>query len=70
MPPPQIIKLYQVALQMLDAATTRGQWLMFQNCHLLVKWLKELEKQLEKFNKSHPDFRSVLKLVFFVITII
>lgn len=42
---------------MLDATSTRGQWLMFQNCHLLVKWLKELEKQLEKLNKPHPDFR-------------
>lgn len=30
---------------------------MLQNCHLLVKWLKELEKHLEKLNKPHPDFR-------------
>ena len=30
---------------------------MLQNCHLLVKWLRELEKQLEKLNKPHPDFR-------------
>jgi dynein heavy chain len=30
---------------------------MLQNCHLLVKWLRELEKQLEKITKPHPDFR-------------
>ncbi len=36
---------------------SQGQWLMLQNCHLLVAWLRELEKQLEKLNKPHPDFR-------------
>ena len=30
---------------------------MLQNCHLLVKWLRELEKDLEKIAKPHPDFR-------------
>lgn len=35
----------------------RGQWLMLQNCHLLVKWLKDLEKSLERITKPHPDFR-------------
>lgn len=30
---------------------------MLQNCHLLVRWLKTLEKHLEKLNKPHPDFR-------------
>ncbi|XP_067660223.1 dynein axonemal heavy chain 10-like [Haliotis asinina] len=47
----------KVALQLLETAIARGQWLMLQNCHLLVKWLRELEKQLEKLNKPHPDFR-------------
>ncbi|XP_021370512.1 dynein heavy chain 10, axonemal-like isoform X1 [Mizuhopecten yessoensis] len=47
----------KVALQYLETAIARGQWLMLQNCHLLVKWLKELEKQLEKLTKPHPDFR-------------
>jgi dynein heavy chain len=28
-----------------------------QNCHLLPKWLKTLEKILEKIHKPHPDFR-------------
>lgn len=30
---------------------------MLQNCHLLVKWLKDLEKSLERIIKPHPDFR-------------
>jgi len=28
-----------------------------QNCHLLPKWLKTLEKILEKIHRPHPDFR-------------
>ena len=51
------ISCLQLALQLLDTAIARGQWLMLQNCHLLVKWLKDLEKQLEKLSKPHPDFR-------------
>ncbi|CAH2295752.1 dynein heavy chain 10, axonemal [Pelobates cultripes] len=47
----------KVALQLLDVAVSRGQWLMLQNCHLLVKWLKDLEKALEMIRKPHPDFR-------------
>nr|XP_026696380.1 dynein heavy chain 10, axonemal isoform X1 [Ciona intestinalis]XP_026696381.1 dynein heavy chain 10, axonemal isoform X2 [Ciona intestinalis] len=47
----------KVALQLLETAIARGQWLMLQNCHLLVKWLKELEKSLERIQKPHPDFR-------------
>lgn len=47
----------QVALQLLETAVARGQWLMLQNCHLLVKWLKDLEKALERITKPHPDFR-------------
>uniref|UniRef100_A0A3B3XVX4 Dynein heavy chain ATP-binding dynein motor region domain-containing protein n=1 Tax=Poecilia mexicana TaxID=48701 RepID=A0A3B3XVX4_9TELE len=38
-------------------AASRGQWLMLQNCHLLVKWLKELEKALERITKPNPNFR-------------
>ena len=44
-------------MTLLDTAVARGQWLMLQNCHLLVKWLRELEKELEKLTKPHPDFR-------------
>lgn len=42
---------------MLEKAVTRGHWLMLQNCHLLVKWLKELEKTLERITKPNPNFR-------------
>ena len=47
----------KLALQLLETAIARGQWLMLQNCHLLVRWLRELEKELEKLTKPHPDFR-------------
>lgn len=46
-----------VALQLLETAVARGQWLMLQNCHLLVDWLRSLEKVLEKIEKPHKDFR-------------
>lgn len=46
-----------IALNLLDTAISRGQWLMFQNCHLLLSFIKEIEKQLEKVSKPHPDFR-------------
>ncbi|KAI8814786.1 dynein heavy chain and region D6 of dynein motor-domain-containing protein [Cladochytrium replicatum] len=46
-----------IALQLLETAVTRGQWLMLQNCHLLVAWLRTLEKVLEKIEKPHRDFR-------------
>lgn len=47
----------KLAMTMLETAISYGHWLMLQNCHLLVKWLRELEKQLEKLSKPHPDFR-------------
>uniref|UniRef100_A0A3Q3B280 Dynein axonemal heavy chain 10 n=1 Tax=Kryptolebias marmoratus TaxID=37003 RepID=A0A3Q3B280_KRYMA len=47
----------KVALELLDKAVSRGQWLMLQNCHLLVKWLKDLEKALERITKPNPNFR-------------
>uniref|UniRef100_A0A3P8UAE7 Dynein axonemal heavy chain 10 n=1 Tax=Amphiprion percula TaxID=161767 RepID=A0A3P8UAE7_AMPPE len=47
----------KVALDLLKKAVTHGQWLMLQNCHLLVKWLKELEKALESITKPNPNFR-------------
>ncbi|KAB0803715.1 hypothetical protein PPYR_00685 [Photinus pyralis] len=46
-----------IALGLLEVATARGQWLMLQNCHLLIAFVKGLEKQLEKISKPHPDFR-------------
>ncbi|EDQ84603.1 uncharacterized protein MONBRDRAFT_39235 [Monosiga brevicollis MX1] len=46
-----------VALEMLETAAQRGQWLMLQNCHLLVKWLRDLEKALERIDNPHPEYR-------------
>jgi len=46
-----------VALDMIATAAQRGQWLMLQNCHLLVKWLVKLEKALEGLKSPHPEFR-------------
>lgn len=46
-----------VAAQHIETGATRGQWVMLQNCHLLVSWLKTLEKILEKLDKPHKDFR-------------
>jgi dynein heavy chain len=46
-----------VAQQLLETGCQRGQWIMLQNCHLLAKWLKTLEKILEKMDKPHKDFR-------------
>ncbi|KAM9259890.1 dynein axonemal heavy chain 10 [Cariama cristata] len=47
----------KIALQMLENVVVRGEWLMLQNCHLLVRWLTDLEKALEKITKPHTDFR-------------
>jgi dynein heavy chain len=46
-----------IALQLLETAVTRGQWLMLQNCHLLVGWLRTLEKTFDKIERHHKDFR-------------
>ncbi|XP_068162278.1 dynein axonemal heavy chain 10 [Antennarius striatus] len=47
----------EVALQLLEKAASNGHWLMLENCHLLVKWLKDLEKTLENITKPNPNFR-------------
>ncbi|GBG66219.1 hypothetical protein CBR_g57822 [Chara braunii] len=45
------------AAEFLETGSTRGLWVMLQNCHLLPSWLKTLEKILEKIEKPHKDFR-------------
>lgn len=49
--------LRQSALELLENAVTRGQWLVLQNCHLLLSFTRELEKTLENIGMPHPDFR-------------
>lgn len=48
---------FQTAKELLEGAVVRGQWLMLQNCHLLLSFTKDLEKLLENIGKPHPDFR-------------
>lgn len=45
------------ALDLLEGSVSRGQWLLLQNCHLLIPFIRVLEKTLEKYVKQHPDFR-------------
>ncbi|XP_058809033.1 dynein axonemal heavy chain 10 [Phymastichus coffea] len=46
-----------VALDLLENAVARGQWLMLQNCHLLLKFTSELEKSLDILGRPHAEFR-------------
>lgn len=39
--------------EQVEAAAARGLWVLLQNCHLLPKWLKTLEKILDKIDKPH-----------------
>ena len=43
----------KLALQALHTAQQQGTWLLLQNCHLLLPFLNELEKELEASTKSH-----------------
>ncbi|RLU20605.1 hypothetical protein DMN91_007218 [Ooceraea biroi] len=47
----------KIAKELLEIAMARGQWLMLQNCHLLLPFTRELEKIVENIGKPHPDFR-------------
>lgn len=47
----------KIALNLLESAITHGQWLILQNCHLLVEFMAEVEKQLELMEKPHPEYR-------------
>ena len=35
------------AEHLIDQGTKSGHWVLLQNCHLLVSWLKLLEKKME-----------------------
>jgi len=45
------------AEMLLDQGYAKGHWVLLQNCHLLISWLKRLEKQLGQMKNPHPDFR-------------
>jgi dynein heavy chain len=46
-----------IATQLLDTGSTRGFWVMLQNCHLMISWLKALEAKLQGMKNPHEDFR-------------
>jgi dynein heavy chain len=47
------------ARDLIEKGIQKGHWVLLQNCHLLVKWMKNVEKILEKMDadKVHKEFR-------------
>mmetsp|Transcript_39360 Transcript_39360/g.37803 ORF Transcript_39360/g.37803 Transcript_39360/m.37803 type:complete len:457 (+) Transcript_39360:6904-8274(+) len=46
------------AKSMIESGAMRGHWVMLQNCHLLVSWLKKLETIIENVSvKPDKNFR-------------
>ena len=47
------------ALKLIEMGAMRGCWILLQNCHLLVQWLHDTEKIIDKIvqNKPHSEFR-------------
>lgn len=45
------------AMKLLEAAITEGNWLMLQNGHLLIPFMRKLEKIFESVESFHDDFR-------------
>lgn len=45
------------AKELIEMGAQRGLWIVLQNCHLLPKWLKTLEKTLDAISNPHKDFR-------------
>ena len=45
------------AEEMLEHGIARGHWVLLSNCHLLLSWMKNLEKILQGMSKPHADFR-------------
>jgi dynein heavy chain len=47
----------QRAKDLVERGAIRGHWVMLNNCHLLVKWLKKLEGIIEGLAKPDKNFR-------------
>lgn len=45
------------AKEMIEGGSIRGHWIMLNNCHLLVKWLKTMEAIIENIQKPDKNFR-------------
>ena len=46
-----------IAVDLVNKGSEKGHWVILQNCHLLWKWLKTLEKTLENIEKPNKEFR-------------
>jgi dynein heavy chain len=50
-----------IAEATMEESTQKGHWVVLENIHLVVKWLKRLEKSIEDCSiTAHPDFRFYL----------
>uniref|UniRef100_A0A8D9AKK0 Dynein heavy chain 10, axonemal n=1 Tax=Cacopsylla melanoneura TaxID=428564 RepID=A0A8D9AKK0_9HEMI len=47
----------KAALTLLHQSLSQGYWLVYQNCHLLVSLMSELEQHLTSAACVHPNFR-------------
>uniref|UniRef100_A0A182IR22 AAA+ ATPase domain-containing protein n=1 Tax=Anopheles atroparvus TaxID=41427 RepID=A0A182IR22_ANOAO len=47
----------RAALRLLHLALEQGLWLMLQNGHLLISFIRSLEKIIDSIETPHPDFR-------------
>ncbi|KAL1464921.1 hypothetical protein WDU94_004526, partial [Cyamophila willieti] len=47
----------KAALILLHQSISQGYWLMYHNCHLLVSFMSELERNLTSAASVHPNFR-------------
>ena len=46
------------ANKMLEECAKEGKWIMLQNLHLMSKWIKRFENDLERVSQTaHPNFR-------------
>jgi dynein heavy chain len=52
----------KIAMRNLEKGHKEGHWIVLENIHLMPKWTRELEKQLDVYavEGSHPDFRLFL----------
>ncbi|KAG7391800.1 Dynein heavy chain 1, axonemal [Phytophthora pseudosyringae] len=48
-----------LAARLIEGATTKGEWVLLQNCHLALSWMPELERICEELDptKLHESFR-------------